>query len=311
MNSKNVRIILINRRTRLEELIARHNTPEQARFFVERLGGDFEDYVREDIAYKTVLDQAETDLKSWGRVQRLERGFLPNYIFGPDDLVVVIGQDGLVANTMKYLNGQPVIAINPDPVRYEGVLLPFVPQDLIPILRESLVRQRSMMSITMAEARLNDGQSLLAVNDFFIGPRRHTTAAYALIHGDRREFQMSSGVIVSTGLGSTGWIRSIVLGAARIAEAAGTAFSQESLFSDMGWDSRQLLFAVREPYPGAASQTELVLGRVTDAAPLALESAMAEEGVIFSDGMLDDAIPFNAGARVDISNAARQGHLVV
>ena len=122
---------------------------------------------------------------------------------------------------------------------------------------------------------------------------------------------MSSGVIVSTGLGSTGWIRSIVLGAARIAEAAGTAFSQESLFSDMGWDSRQLLFAVREPYPGAASQTELVLGRVTDAAPLALESAMAEEGVIFSDGMLDDAIPFNAGARVDISNAARQGHLVV
>jgi len=311
MNSKDVRIILVNRRTRLEELIARHNTPEQARFFVERLGGDFEDYVREDITYKSVLDHAEMDLKRLGRVQRLERGFLPNYIFGPDDLVVIIGQDGLVANTMKYLNGQPVIAINPDPVRYEGVLLPFVPQDLIPILRESLVRQRPMMSITMAEARLNDGQSLLAVNDFFIGPRRHTTAAYALIHGDRREFQMSSGVIVSTGLGSTGWIRSIVLGAARIAEAAGTAFSQESLFSDMGWDSRQLLFAVREPYPVAASETKLVLGRVTDKAPLALESAMAEEGVIFSDGMLDDAIPFNAGARVEITNAARQGHLVV
>lgn len=31
------------------------------------------------------------------------------------DIVVVIGQDGLVANTLKYLDGQPVIAINPDP----------------------------------------------------------------------------------------------------------------------------------------------------------------------------------------------------
>ena len=31
-----------------------------------------------------------------------------------EDIVVVVGQDGLVANTLKYLQGQPVIAVNPD-----------------------------------------------------------------------------------------------------------------------------------------------------------------------------------------------------
>ncbi|MFT7387173.1 MAG: hypothetical protein ACI8VC_000410 [Candidatus Endobugula sp.] len=32
----------------------------------------------------------------------VERNLLPNFIFGPEDIVVVIGQDGLVANPLKY-----------------------------------------------------------------------------------------------------------------------------------------------------------------------------------------------------------------
>ena len=123
METRDIRIILIYRRTRLEDLVARHNTLEQARFYVERLGGDFEDYVKEDATLKQVLSSSEKALKQMGRVQVLERSFLPNYLFGPQDRVVVIGQDGLVANTLKYLNGQPVIAINPDPARY-AIFLP-------------------------------------------------------------------------------------------------------------------------------------------------------------------------------------------
>ena len=151
---------------------------------MERRGGDFEDYLAEETTYRNVLEHAESELKSWGRVQRLERGFLPNYIFAPEDTVVVVGQDGLVANTLKYLDGQAVIAINPDPARYEGVLLPFNPSDLAPIVRETLGGRRPTQQVTMAEAKLNDGQALLAVNDFFVGPRRHTTAAYSLASGE-------------------------------------------------------------------------------------------------------------------------------
>jgi small subunit ribosomal protein S1 len=56
---------------------------------------------------------------------------------------------------------------------------------------------------------------------------------------------------------------------------------------------------------------ELVYGRVDARTPLVLESRMAEEGVIFSDGMLDDALPFNAGTRAEVRVADGVGRLVV
>lgn len=53
--------------------------------------------------------RAAESLAKHGRLQRLDRGFLPNFLFPPDSLVVVVGQDGLVANTLKYLDGQCVL----------------------------------------------------------------------------------------------------------------------------------------------------------------------------------------------------------
>jgi hypothetical protein len=52
-------------------------------------------------------------LEQWGRYQIIDRSFLPNFIFGPSDIVVALGQDGLVANTMKYLDRHPLIGLNP------------------------------------------------------------------------------------------------------------------------------------------------------------------------------------------------------
>ena len=71
--------------------------------------------------------------------------------------------------------------------------------------------------MTMAQAELNDGQRLLAVNDLFIGARTHVSARYRLRYQGREEDQSSSGLIVSTGAGSTGWYRSLLTGAAGIA----------------------------------------------------------------------------------------------
>src|SRR6185295_7654325 len=114
------KIILVTRPTRLAELIVRFNTAAQARFYVEHLGADFSDYEREDATYHAALAAVREALNRCGRVQVLERGFVPNFIFGPHDLIVTLGQDGLVANTLKYLDGQPVIGVNPDPARWDG-----------------------------------------------------------------------------------------------------------------------------------------------------------------------------------------------
>jgi len=45
------KVVLVTRRTRLEDLLARHHTAAQAKFYVEHLGADFTDYQREHDAY--------------------------------------------------------------------------------------------------------------------------------------------------------------------------------------------------------------------------------------------------------------------
>jgi len=310
MGSHDARIVLVTRHTRLEELVVRFNTVEQAKFYIEHLGADFADYEAEHRNYQASLRQTEDALSRCGRVHRLDRGFLPNYLFAPDAIVVVLGQDGLVANSLKYLDGQPVIGVNPDPARWDGVLLPFGAGDVATVVPEVAGGRRRHKSITFARARLSDGQELLAVNDLFVGPRSHVSARYTIRAGGVSEAQSSSGVIVSTGLGSTGWLRSLMTGATGI---AGGSTDEVLAIREHGfaWESDYLYYTVREPFPSRSSQTSLVFGRVSPAEPLRLTSQMAGYGVIFSDGIESDFVEFNAGMEATIDVAERRGRLIV
>ena len=303
------KVVLVTRRTRLEELVARYHTLAQARFYIEHLGADFSDYVREHEVYLEARRTTLAALEARGRHQVIERNFLPNFVFGDSDIVVVLGQDGLVANTMKYLDGQPLIGVNPEPARFDGVLLPFQPMDLSRILAEVAKDRRQAQSVTMAEAVLSDGQRLLGVNDLFIGPRTHTSARYEIELGDRKEMQSSSGIIVATGLGSSAWMRSIVTGSLAIADAYGSKV--DDAYQAWAWDERMLQFAVREPFPSRTSQTSMVLGRVGENEKLTLRSLMPENGVIFSDGIEADFLGFSSGMVASIGVADRWGRLVV
>jgi hypothetical protein len=253
-----------------------------------------------------------------GRLQTVDRSFLPNFVFAPEDTVVTLGQDGLVANTLKYLDGQPVVGVNPDPERWDGRLLPFRVSDLSKLMPEVVLRKRSTHSVTMAKAALNNGQTLLAVNDLFIGPKTHTSARYFIRSGKTGEAQSSSGVIISTGMGATGWLKSLLTGAGAIAYATGDQGKREQTLPDcyqravtgFKWESEFLYFTVREPFPTRTTNFSLVFGRVTNQNPLILESQMAENGVIFSDGLEKDFLEFNSGAKVVIGIAEKKGVLV-
>jgi NAD kinase len=312
------KIVLITRPTRLAELVARFNTPTQARFYVEHLGADFSDYEREDATYRGALAETRSALDRCGRVQMLERSFLPNFVFGPHDFIVTLGQDGLVANTLKYLDGQPVVGVNPDPARWDGKLLPFCAGDLPLVMPDVLARKRDTRRVTMARAELSDGQVIYAVNDLFIGPRSHGSARYTIESGRASELHSSSGIIVSTGLGSTGWLKSLLAGASGIAQHApavlsghGATAAIEAPGGDFPWDWDELIFTVREPFPTRTTATSLVFGRVSAVEPLTLTSHMAEGGVIFSDGFERDFLGFNHGTRAVIRPAEKQGLLVV
>jgi NAD kinase len=304
------KIVLIVRRTRLDDLIARFKTRDQARFYVEHLGADFTDYQREDEHYKDARGDAERVLARLGRVQVVDRAFVPNFLFGAQDLVVALGQDGLVANVLKYLDGQLLIGVNPDPARWEGVLLPFTIPQLDAIVPEVFAGRRPVAGVTMAQASLNTGQTLLGVNDLFIGPKSHGSARYQIRIGELSENHSSSGIIVSTGLGSTGWMRSILAGATGIAASVtGKKLAVPGKYP-FDWDADFLYFSVREPWPSKDSAAGITFGQITPGEPLILRSQMPEHGVIFSDGIEADFLHFNSGALATITLAAKKGRLV-
>ncbi|MBR0872901.1 sugar kinase [Bradyrhizobium tropiciagri] len=304
------KIILVTRKTRLEELIAKYLTAAQARFYVEHLGADFSDYQREHDVYQAQRQITVQALEQWGRYQIIDRSFLPNFIFGPSDIVVALGQDGVVANTMKYLDGHPLIGLNPDAMRYDGILLPFVPSELPALLRDVAADQRDHKAVTMAKAELTNGQVLYAVNELFIGARTHVSAVYELALAEQKERQSSSGLIVATGLGSTAWFKSIVTGSLAIAGAFGGGNGAPPYLPG-AWDTDALRFAVREPFPSRTSEVNLVCGSLARSERLSVRSLMPENGVIFSDGIEADRLEFNSGTEAQIGVAEREGRLVV
>lgn len=307
------KVVLVRRQTQLEALQARFNTTAQARFYLEQAGENFSTIEEEHKQYHQVLQtvaQTVVQLIPAGTKHiTIERSFLPQFRFDADDLIITVGQDGLVVNTAKYLDGQPILAVNPLPQVFDGILLPFELSNLKQGLQNALYGEAELQNISMAEARLNNGQSLLAFNDLYIGASSHVSARYQIQLGKKQESHSSSGIIVSTGAGSSGWLRSVYTGASAVVSALGGKVKAPK--NPLNWDDDRLIFSVREPFPSKHSQTGLVYGSITPDRPMVLHSQMAQGGVIFSDGVEADYLTFNSGASVTITLARKKTRLIV
>jgi hypothetical protein len=291
------RCVLVRRPTEYDELLARHGTREQLRFFLAERGRTLEEVIerheRVAAALRGVLGAIPHD---WRRAT-LARSELDRFLFADDDVVVVAGQDGLVANVAKYLAGQPVIGLNPEPERWPGVLVPHPPDAAADLLRDVGAGRAALEERTMVEARLDDGQRLLALNEVFLGHISHQSARYALEVGGDRERQSSSGVIVSTGTGATGW-------------AASIARERRSPLALPRPADPALAFFVREAWPSAATGTRLTDGLLSDGAVLRLQSEMGEGGVVFGDGIESDRLALDWGRRIHVTVARERLRLV-
>ncbi|CAN5329982.1 NAD(+)/NADH kinase [soil metagenome] len=302
------KIVLVTRKTRLDELVERFNTREQAKFYIEHSGGDFNSYVVEHDAYQRSLSTVRREIECGLKIQILDRNLISTYVFAATDMVVTLGQDGLVANTAKYVGGQPIIAVNPDAERFDGLLLSFLPEQLKQALDKALQAKAKVRSVNLAEAKLKDGQRLLAFNDLFIGASSHVSARYKINHGQRQENHSSSGIIVSTGAGSTGWLSSVFNETSGIISFLGGMPLNPV---PMTWEEERLLFVVREPFISLHSQAAIVVGSIEKNQPLKLESQMPCGGVIFSDGIEIDHLDFNSGTDATIGIAKEKANLVV
>lgn len=304
--------IIVKNKTRLESLIERFNTLAQARFYIERQGGVFEDYMTEHETFHQALQSLQTQLSRVVKHKIVERVFVPSYLFSEKNVIVVIGQDGLVANTAKYSKGIPIVAVNPDKQRYDGVLLPFDVSNFMEGIDKVLSNLYASQIRRFAEARLNDGQRLLAFNDLFIGAATHVSARYKISYNNQTEEQSSSGLIVSTPAGSTGWLSSV------FNMAYGLLDSDSKQNMDRKKRSKQfhipndaLFFAVREPFKSVRTQIGITNGQIYRNLPLIIESLMPNTGVIFSDGIETDFLRFVSGSIATIGLSNETANLVI
>ncbi|MCB9279905.1 MAG: NAD(+)/NADH kinase [Lewinellaceae bacterium] len=300
--------VVIKNKTRLEALVERFNTRAQARFYIGRSGGEFADYELEHDRFQEALLSVQRELSGIVRYKIVDRSFLPSFIFSDQQVVVAVGQDGLVANAAKYVNGRPIVAVNPDQDRYDGVLLPFTPVTFGKAVEKVIRGRFESRQAAFAEARLNDGQRLLAFNDLFIGASSHVSARYKITFNGTTEEHSSSGVIVSTQAGSTGWMSSIFNqsdGLQRLFEKSEQRRTRLNMRDD------QLFFAVREPFRSKRTQTGIAGGLLSGDTRLRIESLMPGNGVIFSDGIEADFLRFGSGSIATIGPARERANLVV
>ena len=109
-------------------------------------------------------------------------------MFSDNDIVVPVGQDGLVANLAKYLDGQPVIGITPDPASSEGVLTRHKVDALHTLLKGAAHADVDIQARTMVEANAGEGLLLFALNELFIGHRSHSPPAMLCKSAAQRSF---------------------------------------------------------------------------------------------------------------------------
>ncbi|MFD5512771.1 hypothetical protein ACFWIB_34145 [Streptomyces sp. NPDC127051] len=293
------RAVLVHRRTEYEELLARHGTHGQAAFFLSSRGRSIDEVVRRHERTRQALREVAAAVPLTWRSARVERADLDRFLFAPEDVVVVVGQDGLVANTAKYLRGQPVVGIDTDPGRNPGVLVRHRCTDAASLLRAAIAAGGRAEELTMVEAVADDTQRLLALNEIYLGSPGHQTARYRLgSDGDQGpgEAQASSGVLVGTGTGATGWLRSLWL---ERGSSAGLPAPCE----------RRLLWFVREAWPSPTTGTTKVAGELGQGQGLQL-TVESDRIVVFGDGMEGDALELTWGQSVRLGIAGTSLHLV-
>ena len=322
------RVVLVHRRTEREQIVRERGTWAQAKFQAKPSVVASKALVSVDERHEATeraLQTVSAAIPSGWRRGGVEREDLDRFLFEPEDLVVVVGQDGLVANVAKYLEGQPVLGIDPTPGSGLGVLTRHRAGDCERLLEtvaegKAAVQQRTMVTATVdatsadappisasvptraAGPAPGPGQSsalsLTALNEIYLGSPSHQSARYVLTLPDgRTESQSSSGVLAGTGTGATGWLLSV-------------ARERRSALTLPTPTARRLGWFVREAWPSPSTGADLTEGLVDENQTLMIQ-VRSESLVLFGDGMEADRVTLAWGQTVAIAPAQRTLNLIV
>ena len=293
------RVVVVHRFTERQDIVRAAGTWGQAEFGAKQRGAyaSLSKVKKQHSQTEQALQTVSSAIPSSWRRGLVERADLDRFLFEPDDIIIIVGPDGLVANTAKYLTGQPVIGVNPDPGSVAGVLVKHQADRCAELLARVGDRRAGSELRTMVRAVTNDGLELNALNEVYLGHPGHQSARYQLISPDgREEAQSSSGLLVGTGTGASGWL----LSAARERAAA---------LPPPGPTDPALNWYVREAWPSLSTGADLTSGVLSEGAELRVRIG-ADGLVAFGDGIEADRLTLAWGQTVAFQVSPRKLHLV-
>ena len=182
------------------------------------------------------------------------------------DMIIAIGGDGTMLRTSSYIVNENLVAINADMKESEGALCNLNEKN-IEGLEQILRGEYSTLKRTRAVVHIN-GKRLreLALNEAYIGKMNEFDTAHYIINFEGiSEEHRSSGGIVATGSGSSGWYHS----------AQGERFKH---------DAEELRFLVREPVKGRVFRPTILQGVIGKYEKISFISTRDYGGVIALDG---------------------------
>ena len=290
------RAVIVRRPTEYDELMDRYSTRGQVEFVLRSRGRSLEEVERAHECHLAALARVRAGIPDGWASADVERDSLSRFLFAPEDVIVVVGPDGLVANVAKYVGDQVVVGVNSVPQANAGVLGGCTPQPgggaRRPLETCSDLR---VDQLTMVRAAADDSRTLTGLNEVFIGHPSHQSARYELTLGSRAERQSSSGVVVSTGTGATGW---------------GASLKRGRHMGDLpAPTSHSLAWFVREAWPSPHTGTNCTEGILGEGEELSLVVS-SESLVLFGDGIESDRLTLTWGQSVQVSRAPRALSLV-
>jgi NAD kinase len=211
--------------------------------------------------------------------------------FTDSDLIVSVGGDGTFVKAAGLIKDQTIVGINSDPDTSEGLLKSIFAHE-IEKLNDVLDGEYKIIKRERAVVFINGKRAKeLVVNVVFVGASsQFHCSRYIINFRGQKEEHRSSGVIISTGTGSTAWHQS----------AGGEVF---------GYNEKKLRFLVREPYRGKRLFLPKILsGEISEDESIEIISMRDFKGVVAID---DSVYKLNKGDKVEIKLSSEPLKVIV
>jgi len=201
--------------------------------------------------------------------------------FKDKDLIITIGGDGTFIAASSFTKNQKILGINSEPEQSEGFLTS-IKENELEKLKEILDGKYKIIKRQRIQVKRNNILlPKLALNDVYLGSSsQFHTSRYIINYKENKEEQRSSGILISTGSGSTAWYKS----------AGGNPFS---------FEEEKLKFLIREPYSGNLYKPTILNGEINENESLKIQGKRNNGGILALDSCF--TYRFNNKDKVEIS----------